>query len=357
MKRRRLFLVIVAVILVLSGCSDGDISSGDNDDASGQRVVVDMAGREVEIPEEINSAFSTGASGTVFLYTIDPALLIGTNYEFNNEEKEYIIDEYKDLPAYGQGGNINQEALIAASPDICVSYGSISDSEISYADTMQNQTGIPFLIVDGSLDSAAEAYRFLGEVLNRQDDCEKLALYAEKALDFAASLNVPNEERVSVYFGNGHESLETAPVGSPHAELLDIIGAVNVANLEEIDDVARIDISAEQVIGWDPQVIVINGEPSKNLSPRGAADKFKEDMRYKNVQAVENGKVYPIPKYPFSWFDRPPGVNRLIGIYWLADILYPEHANLNVEHEMQEFYTLFYHMELEKDQIDVLLGR
>ena len=143
---------------------------------------------------------------------------------------------------------------------------------------MQEQTGIPFLLVDGSLESTPETYRFLGEVFQRQERCEQLAQYAEEALNFAKSLNIPEKERVSVYFGNGHESLETAPVGSPHAELFELIGADNVAVVEEIQDkVARIDISAEQIIGWDPEVIILNGEPTERFSPLDAVNKFKEE--------------------------------------------------------------------------------
>ena len=93
------------------------------------------------IPQEIDSVFSISSAGTIMLYTIDPDLLVGVNYEFNEDEKEYIIDEVKDLPAYGQGGKINQEALIAAAPDICISYGTISESEIDYVNTLQEQTG------------------------------------------------------------------------------------------------------------------------------------------------------------------------------------------------------------------------
>ena len=62
------------------------------------------------------------------------------------------------------------------------------------------------------------------------------------------------------------------------------------------------------------------------------------------------------PKYPFGWFDRPPGVNRLIGIYWLASVLYPE-ANVDINEETEKFYSSFYHLELNQNQVDSLLGR
>jgi len=359
-KLRAFFMIAAVLVLLFTGCTSdrGAAEKGAGDASSEFREITDMAGRSVRIPKEIDSAFSISSAGTIALYTIDPELLVGVNYEFNESEKEYIIDKVKDLPAYGQGGKINQEALIAAAPDICINYGTISESEIDYVNTLQEQTGIPFLLVDGSLESTPESYRFLGEVFQRQERCEQLAQYAEEALSFAKSLNVPEEERVSVYFGNGHESLETAPAGSPHAELFDLIGADNVAVLEELEDkIARIDISAEQIIGWNPEVIILNGEPTAQFSPSDAVNKFKKDPRYKNVSAVIQDRVYPVPKYPFSWFDRPSGSNRLIGIYWLADLLYPDLVDVDIDREAREFYSLFYHMDLNEEQLDTLLGR
>ena len=66
----------------------------------------------VPIPQEIDSVFSISSAGTIMLYTIDPDLLVGVNYEFNEDEKEYIIDEVKDLPAYGQGARSIKKLLL-----------------------------------------------------------------------------------------------------------------------------------------------------------------------------------------------------------------------------------------------------
>ena len=360
---KKLVLLFLSTFIIFSyGCGESTIPSSnpDNDNIGSKelRQVTDMAGRQVAIPIEINTAFSTGAPGTILLYSIDPSLLVGVNYEFNENEKEFLVEEVSDLPSYGQFGGINLEALVAASPDLCISFGSISEKEIEDINSIQGQTGIPFIIIDGSLEASAEAYRFMGDILMRQDRCEDLAQYAEKAIKKAKSLNIPENKRIPVFFGNGNESLETAPLGSPHAELFELVGADNVATVEGIENnVARMDISAEQIIGWDPQVIIINGEPSKNLSPADAVKKFTEDKRYRNVRAVLDKKVYPIPKYPFSWFDRPPGINRLIGIYWLANLLYPEETNIDLDEVSREYYSLFYHIELSQNQLDNLLGK
>lgn len=345
------FLCAVLFAAICAGCTSQQGDGG----VSGTKEITDMAGRTVTIPSEIKSVFSLGATGTIALYTIEPDLLVGVNYEFNEKESEFILEKYRDLPSFGQGKGLNQEAVISAAPDICITYGSINDSEISAADSFQEQTNIPVVMVDGALESAPDAYRFLGGVLGLDKRCGELAEYSQKALDFAAKINVPKEKQTSVYYGNGEKSLETSPVGSSHAELFGLVKANNVAVVEGKIS-TRIEVSPEQIIGWNPEVIIINGEPKTGISPTDAVEAFKADERYKNVKAVANNKVFAIPKYPYSWFDRPPAANRLIGIYWLADILYPDLADIDIKKEAKDFYSLFYHMKLSDEQLASLLG-
>lgn len=363
-KRFLLLLCLMVSIALLVGCSQPADAPADTpdtatrdtpQDAPGAREITDMAGRVVTLPAAVATGLGTGSIGSYMLYTLDPATMVGVNYDFNDMEKAYILPEYQDLPSFGQGDGLNLEAVIAAAPQVLINYGTISDALISEADALQAQTGIPCVILDGSMDAIPAAYRLLGEVFGMEERAEALAAYAEEALAFAAGIDIPEAERVRVYFGNGLENLETAPLGSWHAQLLDIADAVNVAVVEgEISN--RIDVSAEQVIGWNPQVILLNGEPSENLSPQQAVESFLADSRYQNVQAVQNGQVYAIPKYPYSWFDRPPGPNRLIGIYWLAGLLYPSYFDVDISAEARRYYSLFYHLELSEAQLTDLLG-
>ena len=54
----------------------------------------------------------------------------------------------------------------------------------------------------------------------------------------------------------------------------------------------------------------------------------------------------------------PPTVNRLIGLWWLAKILYPDLFPENLRTLTQEFYARFYHVTLSDAQIErVLAGR
>ena len=239
-----------------------------------ERQITDMAGRTVTVPAagEIESVFSTGSVSAIFLYMAAPDKLLGWNYELNDIEKAIILEEYHDLPNFGMGDAVNYEAVIAANPTIAVNCGTINDAMISDCDALTEKLGIPVVAVDSDLNNSAAAFRVLGELLGAEEQCEQMAAYAEALFaDVAALAEIPEEERVRVYYGNGEDSLETAPRGSAHAQILDMVSAVNVADLE-LGDGSRVQISAEQLLAWDPDVIVVNGEPKADLSGGSAAD-------------------------------------------------------------------------------------
>ena len=155
-------------------------------------------------------------------------------------------------------------------------------------------------------DGSSEAYRFMGDVLGVEEEAEKLAAYAEETFEDIAEMNVPEEEKIRIYYGNGEDSLETAPAGSEHAQIIDMIHAVNVANLE-IGDGSRVQISAgASRMGSD--VIVVNGEPKADMSGSSAADAILNNPDYASLKAVQEQKVYGTPNAPFSWVDRPISV-------------------------------------------------
>lgn len=367
--QKRLLSIILALLLVIgmfTGCGQSadtsqDAASVESEDSSGSedqgedgtREITDMAGRTMTVPTEIDSVFSTGTVAAIYLYTIVPDKLLGWNYELNDIEKSIILEKYHSLPNFGMGDSVNYEAVIAANPTIALNVGTIDDAMISDCDELSESLGIPVVAVNGDLTAAPEAYRFLGDLFGVEDQAEQLAAYAEETFDDIENMDIPEEEKVTIYYGNGEDSLETAPRGSSHAQIIDMVNAVNVADLE-LGDGSRVQISAEQLLAWDPDVIIVNGEAKSNLSGGSAAEAIMENPDYASLKAVQNQQVYGTPNAPFSWVDRPPGPNRIIGIRWLSGLIYPEYLNFDVDEEVKEFFSLFYHVDLTDEQLENL---
>ena len=370
MKKHRqllaLFICLVMSISLLTGYSQTKAATEEPTQSAEQdatqetaetREITDMAGRKVTVPtaENIESVFSAGPVAAIFLYMVAPDKLLGWNYELNDVEKSIILDKYQDLPNFGMGDAVNYEAVIAANPTIAINSGKINDAMVSDCDALSESLGIPVVAVDNELNNSAEAFRFMGELLGVEDHAEELAQYAEQVFtDINALSDIPEEKKVSVYFGNGEDSLETAPRGSQHAQIFDVINAVNVADLE-LGDGSRVQISAEQLLAWDPDVIVVNGEPKADKSGSSAAEDILSNPDYASLKAVQDQKVYGTPNAPFSWVDRPAGPNRLIGMRWFSALIYPEYIKCDINEEIHKFFDLFYHVDLSDEQLENVL--
>lgn len=370
MKKHRqllaLFICLVMSVSLLTGYSETKAATEEPTQSAEQdatqetaetREITDMAGRKVTVPaaENIESVFSAGPVAAIFLYMVAPDKLLGWNYELNDVEKSIILDKYQDLPNFGMGDAVNYEAVIAANPTIAINSGKINDAMVSDCDALSESLGIPVVAVDNELNNSAEAFRFMGELLGVEDHAEELAQYAEQVFtDINALSDIPEEKKVSVYFGNGEDSLETAPRGSQHAQILDVINAVNVADLE-LGDGSRVQISAEQLLAWDPDVIVVNGEPKADKSGSSAAEDILSNPDYASLKAVQDQKVYGTPNAPFSWVDRPAGPNRLIGMRWFSALIYPEYIKCDINEEIHKFFDLFYHVDLSDEQLQNVL--
>lgn len=361
-----LLLCFVMTVSLFAGYSETKAASEETTQSEEQtetqetgetREITDMAGRKVTVPaaEDIESVFSTGPVAAIFMYMVAPDKLLGWNYELNDVEKSIILEKYHDLPNFGMGDAINYEAVIAANPTIALNCGKINDAMVSDCDALSKSLGIPVIAVDNELNNSAETFRFMGELLGVEDHAEELAEYSEKIFtDIASLADIPEDEKVSVYFGNGEDSLETAPRGSQHAQILDAVNVTNVADLE-LGDGSRVQISAEQLLAWNPDVIVVNGEPKADKSGNSAAEDILSNPDYASLKAVQDNKVYGTPNAPFSWVDRPAGPNRLIGMRWLSAVVYPEYIKCDVNEEIREFFNLFYHVDLSDEQLENVL--
>ena len=147
-------------------------------------------------------------------------------------------------------------------------------------------------------------------------------------------------------FARGPRGLETGLGGSITVETIELL-AQNVAG-ETRGGMGN--VSIEQVLVWNPEVIV--------TIDRDFAAKVYDDPAWSTIAAVRARRVHLSPKLPFGWVDFPPSVNRLIGLWWLAKILYPNLFPEDLRALTREFYDKFYHVNVTDPQIDrVLAGR
>jgi iron complex transport system substrate-binding protein len=285
------------------------------------RPFTDAAGRTVELPDRIERVLAAGPPAAVLLYTLAPDRMAGWVSAPRPEALPFLDPRTRTLPAYGRltgrGGTANVEAVLAAKPDLIVDSGSLGPTYASLADRVQAQTGIPYIL--------------LGAALGRQAEADALAASAEALMGTVAKAvgPIPEARRPGVYYARGPRGLETGFAGSINTEVLEAAGGRNVA---QAGDGRLGAVSPEQILAWNPDVIVTL------------------------VRAVQTGRIYLAPQLPFPWFDAPPGVNRLIGLRWLAGLLYPERFPQPMSEGVRDFYHRFYHVDLDAAQAAALLA-
>jgi iron complex transport system substrate-binding protein len=355
MKKTNIGIITIAIVLIAGVAlfATGSL----NQLIGGNETVTDLANRTVTIPANIanKSVVSTSSPLTSLIYMIAPNKLAALSSNFTDKQK-YVKDEYKQLPSIGawtgSKNSGNDEALLALHPALIITSPKIRDGKIvqSDLDLITNKfSTIPIVAIPetANLTNIDKTYDFLGKILHAEDSANKLKNTLHKYLELGKkNAEKTKDNPTKVYYASSEDGLSTSPPGSEHTQILDIIGAKNVADVNLSTQSTQVNI--EQVIQWNPEVIITS---NKNF--------FKsvyDNAAWANIDAVKNKKVYLAPSDPYNWFDMPPGSNLIIGIPWALKVVYPDqNKDLNLKTEVKDFYSNFYHYDISENDISSIL--
>src|SRR6056297_2894968 len=316
------------------------------------RGVIDCGGRVVDVPERVVRVVAAGAPAPILPYILKPEAMTGWPRAPHEYERPYLAEPWRDLPETGRltgrGGEANLERVLQIVPDLIFDFGSVRDTYVDLADRTQAQTGIPYVLVDGRFENTPAALRLMGNILGVPERAERLASHVERvfARIDAILADMQEAERPRVYLARGPEGLETGMKGSINTEIIERAGGRNVAD----DGGATrglVQASMEQVIVANPDTIV-------TWDPNFYGKVF-DDPLWQGIDAIREGRVYLSPTAPFGWIDRPPSLNRMMGLRWMAGLLYPDRWEDDLRADVRDFYQLFYHVDLDEDALDRLL--
>lgn len=307
-----------------------------------------MAGRTMQVPDTIRKVY-TQNPGTVMLYAIDPSLLVCRTMQINEVSKTYLKPSYRQLPF--TDGSV--EEILKNRPDVIVAYFDINNKTKDDADQLSKKTGIPVFMVDINMLQFPQAFDTLGNLLNRRSQTDRMKAYYHKYIGkiITTAKGIPKNKKVRVYYAETLNGTGTDPSGSKHSQIIDLVGATNVATVKVLPGTGLSPVSMEQILLWDPDVILCwTGTPLKTYRH------VLQDPVWQSMRALKNHKVYQIPYIPFGWFDRPPGPNRILGAIWTANLLYPEYYHFDMKEATKEFFNLFYHIHVTDQQLTEILS-
>ena len=316
---------IIALILAAAACASLLVGCGTAGSNKGNtRTITDGAGRQVEVPETVESVVCVGVGALRYTcYVGAQDLVVGVeDYEVKpgmSRLYNYVnFDKFKDLPVIGSNGQPYTEEIINLAPDVIVmsAYASVK------ADDLQAQTGTPVVVIPGSDttldDNAYETIRIMGQLYGMENRATELTNYLkgiQKDLDDRTK-DIPDSEKPSVYvagvsFKGAHGFEGTESYYGP----FELIHANNLANTT--GQTGAFDIDLEQVLSWDPDIIFVDFN---------GMDLINEDYAtnpdyYNSLTAVQEGRVYSQISFRSSASNLE---TALADAYYAACILYPE---------------------------------
>lgn len=350
------WLNIGLIALLIVGCTNSNqtIEIGQEKQDEITNVFIDSCGREVVLPKEITRVSPSGAVAQMILYAVAPDTLVSWAGKLEAGQKTYIDEKYWDLPTTGHlysRGDLNIETLIEVSPQVIIDLGEKKEGIAEDLDQIQEQTGIPTIFIEATVESYPEMFRTLGILLGQEEQGEALATYTEETYQQAerARNQIGEEDRVSAMFGTGQTGLNCNAKGSIHGKVLEIVGIENAIEVDELSNKGGGNaVTMEEVLKAQPDVILLEaGGPYATL---------KHDPYWSGLKAVKEGQYYEIPYGPYHFLASPPSINQIIGIKWLGNLIYAELYPYDMISALQDFYQLFWHYDLSKEEAKGLLS-
>jgi iron complex transport system substrate-binding protein len=194
-------------------------------------------------------------------------------------------------------------------------------------------------------DELIRGIELAGEVMNCTERAAEIADYYRAKLEYIRERTAHIEEKKKVYFA-GPAMLSTAGGDFYQNFIIEYAGGVNVASGGSGGWCA---VSMEHLLSWNPDFIFVGLYGTANVQD------FTGDGRLEGVSAVKNGRVYSSRYYIGSWDIPTP--ESLLGIMWLANMLYPEEVSFDMASEMTEFYRTCYGYTPSAEEIAEVLER
>ena len=352
-KTQRLLALLLALVMTLSlaACGAQKTLTEDENTAPETRVFTDSVGREVTVPAQIDQVAVSGPMAQIVLFALCPDKLVGISNAWDESAAQYLDTEYYNLPLlgqlYGGKGELNLETLLESGAQVVIDVGEAKDGIVEDLDALQEQTTIPFVHISAALATMDETYTMLGDLLGMPDEAKTLADYCRGTYDRALTI-ADSVEKANLLYITGDAGLNVIAQGAYHAEVIDLLSN----NLAVVDDPSSKgtgnEVDMEQILNWNPDVIL--------FAPDSIYDTVAEDAAWQGVTAIQNGAYYEVPMGPYNWMGFPPSVQRLLGMLWMAKVLYPEAADYDLYTEVANYFELFYHCELTREQYDALVS-
>jgi iron complex transport system substrate-binding protein len=344
-------LVIGAVIVAFAMlCVDAGLAEGAQGGRT--RIITDMNGRNIEVPDPLTRiALFGGPTGQIAYILGARNQLCAVTSSLKGSELVRALDPtIVDLPGpRSTSGQINIEELLLSDPQLVIA-GNLDGSIV------EKKTRIPVAYTESTMAQGIlrDEIRFYARIFQKEARGEKYIAYLDKTEDFIRlrTKGIPREKRKKVFNGYGPAHLVTLGGDTFMHERIVAAGCIdgakeiNTSGVKEGLHSGLAEMSMERVLGWNPDILVIDsGKPTD----------LYNDPKWRNVKAVKNRRVFKQPIGVFI-FDRPTAEAAVLYPLWLAKNAYPHlFGDLDMMKEVKRFYLEIMDFRLSDQQARAIL--
>lgn len=331
MKKKLIFLCsAILIVSLISGCSLTKDQLAQGGSKSSVRTVTDMAGNQVEIPNEIKTyGDAWGAHNTVSIMLDGAKRMTSTMIDQNSSKWSafyQIVPSLKDIPTvFTSTTDVNIEELIKVKPDVVFTTGSGIGEKLK-------TIGVPAIdCTFKDFEGMKKSVELTGQVLggDSEEKEKKYISYLDDKIQMIKdkTANLKNDQKPTVLHIYELDGLKVDGNNTIINEWIEMAGGKNAA--AEISG-NTVSVDFEQILKWNPDYIIVGAE-NNDLNT------IYKDKKWSALKAVQNGHVYENPEGVFSW-DRY-GVEEALQVQWVAQLLHPEIFDIDLEKELDYFYS------------------
>ena len=325
---------------------------------TGTREFIDDAQRAVVLPDAsaIKHVFFDGIAAQSLLFAVDPQRAIATAGEFTPDQMEYFPLVTRDLPIEGAASpsDDTKKWIYGTDTQLILSVGCDDDIDThkAAADKLQDFLDIPVVYLNGMPEHLGSAIRKLGYLLDMNGRAEQIANYVDTIYSTVINgvAKVPEQERRKVLFLSDDFGTQCESFNPPFAHTFALAGALNAAeNTPESNGIIQINPNVSSSL--DPYALFGNTNFVEMIGRKG----FLGGAPYANTAAAKEKRIYVAPTLPLPWCLDSSGIQCILGMQRIANLLYPEAYAIDINQAVKDFYNIIWQVELSDIQIDALL--
>ena len=329
------------------------------------RTITDHAGRQVEIPAQVNRVVVTDIYPlpsvlSVFLGSADK--IVGIHpMSMSAAETGTLGEIFPEIlnadTSFMTGTELNIESLLALEPDLV--FCNASNTEEMEAIT---NAGIPCVgVATGKwnfdiLETYDQWTALLGQIFPESDKSALVRQYSDQVYqevqDAVADLDEGSKKKILFLYQYDENTMVTSSSKFFGQFWCDAVGGVNVAK-DVPAETSNAVITMEQVYEWNPDVIFIT-----NFTECQPDDLYNNAINgddWSSVAAVQNHQVYKMPLGTYRTYT--PSSDTPLTLLWLAQKVYPDRfADLDLNARVKEYYSEIYGVELIDDQVSAMFN-